>query len=101
MSVCSTSTGVTSGSYSTGLLEGVPLAVTQRLWFQHDVAPAYHEEDVRQWLDDIQEGGLDIESRLHGLFGHLICFLWGHLKEYVYVVPPKLLKISWQDFNQL
>jgi hypothetical protein len=33
-----------------GLLEDVPLAVRQRLWFQHDWAPEYYGEDVRQWL---------------------------------------------------
>jgi hypothetical protein len=33
-----------------GLLENVPLAVRQRLWFQHDGAPAHYGEDVRHWL---------------------------------------------------
>jgi hypothetical protein len=34
-----------------GLLEYEPLAVRQKLWFQHDGAPAHYGEDVRQWLD--------------------------------------------------
>jgi hypothetical protein len=29
-----------------GLLEDVPLAVRQRLWFQHDGVPAHYGEDV-------------------------------------------------------
>jgi hypothetical protein len=33
-----------------GLLDNVPLAVRQILWFQHDAAPAHYEEDVWQWL---------------------------------------------------
>jgi hypothetical protein len=34
-----------------GLLENVPLAVRQRLWFQHNRAPAHYGEDVQQWLN--------------------------------------------------
>jgi hypothetical protein len=33
-----------------GLLEDVPLAVRQRLWFRHDVAPSHYGDDVQQWL---------------------------------------------------
>jgi hypothetical protein len=39
-----------------GLLEDVPLAVTQRLWFQHDRAPVHYGEDVRQWLNATYPG---------------------------------------------
>jgi hypothetical protein len=47
-----------------GLLEDVPLAVRQSLWFQHDQAPAHYGKDVRQWLNAtypgrwIRRGGL-------------------------------------------
>jgi hypothetical protein len=33
------------------LLEAVPLAVRQKLWFQQDGAPAYRVEDVQQWFN--------------------------------------------------
>jgi hypothetical protein len=39
-----------------GLLEDVPLAVRQRLLFQHDGAPAHYGEDVRQWLNETCPG---------------------------------------------
>jgi hypothetical protein len=32
------------------LLEDVPLAVRQMLWFQHDGAQAHRGEEVQQWL---------------------------------------------------
>jgi hypothetical protein len=47
-----------------GLLEDVPLAVRQKLWFQHDAAPAHYVEDVWQWFNStcpgkwIERGGL-------------------------------------------
>jgi hypothetical protein len=33
-----------------GLLKDVPLAVRQRLWFEHNGAVAHYGEDVQQWL---------------------------------------------------
>jgi hypothetical protein len=36
------------GSVLPGLLEYVPLAMRQMLWFQHDEAPAHYGEDVRR-----------------------------------------------------
>jgi hypothetical protein len=36
-----------------GTLEIVPPAVRQRLWIQHDGAPAHYGEDFRQWLNEI------------------------------------------------
>jgi hypothetical protein len=39
-----------------GLLEDVPLAVRQKLWFQHDGTPAHFGEDVRQWLNATYPG---------------------------------------------
>jgi hypothetical protein len=38
------------------LLEDVPLAVRQRLWFQHDGDPAQYGEDFRQWLNATYPG---------------------------------------------
>jgi hypothetical protein len=39
-----------------GLLENMPLAVRQRLWFQHDWAPAHFAEHARQWLNATYSG---------------------------------------------
>jgi hypothetical protein len=39
-----------------GLLKDMPLAVRQRLWFQHDGAPAHYGEDIRQWLNATYPG---------------------------------------------
>jgi hypothetical protein len=39
-----------------GLLEDVPLAVRERLWFQHSGAPAHYGEDVQQWLNVTYSG---------------------------------------------
>jgi hypothetical protein len=39
-----------------GLLEDVPVAVRQRLLFQHDGAPAHYGEDVRKWLNATYPG---------------------------------------------
>jgi hypothetical protein len=38
------------------LLEGVSLAVRQRLWFQHDRAPGHYREDAQQWLNATHPG---------------------------------------------
>jgi hypothetical protein len=81
-----------------GLLEDVPLAVRQRLWFQHDRAPAHYGENARQWLNATYPG------RWIGLGGPIAWppqspdltpmdfFLWGHLMEQVYAVPPKIIE---------
>lgn len=39
-----------------GLLEDVPTAVRQRLWFQHDGAPTHYEVNVWQWLSATYPG---------------------------------------------
>jgi hypothetical protein len=50
------------------------------------------------WTLHIQEGALlDVEGRLHGLLGSpdltpMEVFLWGHLKEQVYAVPPRTIE---------
>jgi hypothetical protein len=39
-----------------GLLEDVPPAVRQRLWFQNDGAPAHYRKDVRHWFNATYPG---------------------------------------------
>ncbi|GFY05153.1 DUF4817 domain-containing protein [Trichonephila clavipes] len=41
----------------TEFLDDIPLAAIQRLWFQHDGAPAYFCAPVRDWLDIAYPGG--------------------------------------------
>jgi hypothetical protein len=77
-----------------GLLEEVPLSVRQGIWFQHDGAPPHCAENVRKWLD------VKYPGRWIGRGGHIASppcsrdltpfdlFLWGHLKEHGYAVPP-------------
>jgi hypothetical protein len=81
-----------------GLLENVPLAVRQRLWFQHDGAPAHYEEDVRQWLNAtfpgrwIRRGGPIAWPPRSPHLTQMDFFLWGHLKEQVYAVSPRTIE---------
>jgi hypothetical protein len=81
-----------------GLLEDVPLAVRQVLWFQHDGAPAHYGEGVQQWLNAtcpgrwIGCGGLIAWPLLLSDLTPMGFFLWGHLKEQVYAVPPRTMK---------
>ena len=35
------------------MLENVPLQVRERLWFQHDGAPAYFALDVREYMNNV------------------------------------------------
>jgi hypothetical protein len=73
-----------------GLLKVVPLAVRQSLWLQHNGAPENCREDVQQWLKMTHPGRwTDVEGLLHDLM-HF--FLWGHLKEHIYGVPPRTIK---------
>jgi hypothetical protein len=81
-----------------GMFEEMPLSVTRSSWFQHCGAPAHYAEEVRQWLHATSPG------RWTGRRGPIawpprspdltpIKFsLWGHLKEYVYVVSPMARK---------
>jgi hypothetical protein len=81
-----------------GLLEDVPLAVRQSLWFQHDGAPAHYEEDVRQWLNAtypgrwIGRGGPTAWPPRSPDITPMYFLLWGHLKEQVYAVPPMTIE---------
>jgi hypothetical protein len=81
-----------------GLLEDVPLTVRQRLWFQHDGAPAHYREDVRQCLNATYpgrwiEGAAPIAWPLWSPDPTpMDFFLWGHLKEQVYTVPSRTIE---------
>jgi hypothetical protein len=82
------------------VLEEVPLAVRQRLWFLHDGAPAHLGEDVQQWVDVIYPRrwtrhrgpnawlplSLDVTPM------DFVCVWGGHLKEDVYAVLPRTIE---------
>jgi hypothetical protein len=76
----------------------VPLAVRQRLWFQHDGVPAHYGEDVWQWLNMtypgrwIGHGGLIAWPPRSPDLTLMDYFLWEHLKEQVYTVPPRTIE---------
>lgn len=72
------------------LLEDVPIALRQRMWFQHDGAPPHFARVVRNHLDEaflnrwIGRGGpVSWPARSPDLTS-LDFFLWGHVKEIVY-----------------
>jgi hypothetical protein len=124
LTVCSTSTTVTSGhgvilvlsangrikyaskslrsswNCSTGLLENVPPTVRKRSWYQHDGALVHYVEDVRQKLNTTYPG------RWTGSGGSIArpfrsphptpTDLFSRRDTY-----PRLSKISCQDFRQL
>jgi hypothetical protein len=55
------------------LLEEVPLAVRQRLWFHHDGVPAHYGEDIQQWLNaTYPERWIGRGGQLHSLLGRRI-----------------------------
>lgn len=76
------------------LLEDVPLATRERMYFQQDGAPAHNAIIVRQRL------GVMFRDRLIGTYGDILWpprspdltpldfFLWGYLKTEVYKDPP-------------
>jgi hypothetical protein len=75
------------------LLDDVPLAVMQRIMFQHDGAPAHFSRDVRQHLDQTypdawigRGGSINWPARSPDLTP-LDYFLWGHIKSLVYETP--------------
>jgi hypothetical protein len=81
-----------------GLLQHLPPAVMQRLWFKHDGAPAHYGEDIRQCLKAthtgrwIGRGGpISWPPRLPDLTP-MDFFLWEQLKEQVHAVPPRTIK---------
>jgi hypothetical protein len=76
----------------------VPLAASQRLWFQHDGAPAHYGEDVRPWLNAtypgrwIGRGGPIAWPPRSPDLTPMDFSLWGQLEEQVYAVPPRTIE---------
>ena len=75
------------------MLESVPLQVRQRLWFQHDGAPAHFALDVKDYLNNV------FPNRWIGRVGPvqwppcspdltpMDFFIWGEMKCLVYETP--------------
>jgi hypothetical protein len=80
------------------LLQDVPLAVRQRLWFQNEGAAAYYGEDVRQLLNATYRGrwiaseGSNAGPPQSPDLTPMDFFLWGHLKEHVYALLPRTIE---------
>lgn len=75
------------------LLEDVPLAQRQRMWFMHDGAPAHTSLVVREYLNARfpnrwigQHGPVAWPPRSPDL-NPLDFYLWGHVKSVVYATP--------------
>jgi len=76
------------------MLENLPLATRQTLYFQHDGAPAHNAHIVRDHLNRVYEekwfgtyGPIEWPARSPDITP-LDFFLWGHLKTIVYADPP-------------
>lgn len=75
------------------LLHDVPIAIRNRMWFQHDGAPAHFSIDVRNYLNItfgarwIGRGGPIPWPPRSSDLSNLDYFLWGHLKHLVYETP--------------
>jgi hypothetical protein len=81
-----------------GLLEDVPLAVRQILWFQHDGAPAHYGEDISKKVDWTSRpiAWIRLSPDLT-----LMDFSVGDSCRSTFMkYLPGLSKISWQDFKQ-
>ena len=75
------------------MLENVPLQVRQRLWFQHDRAPAHFALDVREYLNNVflnrwigRSGPVQWPPRSPDLTPTDF-FIWGEMKCLVYETP--------------
>ena len=75
------------------MLENVPLQVRQRLWFQHDGAPAHFALDVREYLNNVfpnrwigRGGPVQWPPRSPDLTP-MDFFIWGEMKCLVYETP--------------
>ncbi len=70
------------------LLEEVPLMCRQRMWFQHDGAPA--PSCWNPWegvgLEAVVQSGLPARSTD---FTPLDFFMWGHMKSFIYTTPAE------------
>lgn len=75
------------------LLEDVPLAVRNEMWFMHDGAPAHFSLMARQHLDEafenrwIGRGGTQFWPARSPDLNPLDFATWGHLKSLVYQTP--------------
>lgn len=79
-------------------LEEVPLQVRQDMWYHHDGAPPHYAHHVRDYLDQTypnrwigRGGNISWPARSPDLTP---CdfFLWGYVKEQVYVIPPTTIE---------
>lgn len=84
------------------MLEDVPIAIRQRMYFMHDGAPAHFSILARNWLDANypgrwigRNGPINWPPRSPDL-NALDFFLWGHLKSLVYHTPVE----NEQDLRQ-
>jgi len=75
------------------LLEDVPLAIRNQMWYMHDGAPAHFSVMVRNYLQTVfpnrcigRGGNVQWPPRSPDL-NSLDFFLWGHLKTLVYTSP--------------
>lgn len=75
------------------LLEDIPLVIRQRMWFQHDGAPAHSSYEISHHLDTNfpdrwigRRGPVPWPPRSPDLTP-LDFFLWGHVKSIVYRTP--------------
>ena len=74
------------------MLENVPLQVRQRLWFQHDGAPAHFARDVREYHNVFHNrwigrgGSVQWPPRSTDLTP-MDLFIWGEMKCLVYETP--------------
>lgn len=78
------------------LLEEVPLAVRENMWYAHDGAPAHSTSAVRQWLNSNfperwicrgNDAPVKWPARSPDLTPPMDYFLWDHLKNIIYSNP--------------
>lgn len=74
-------------------LEDVPLIIRNRMWFQHDGAPAHNSVAVRRHLDNVfnqhwigRNGPIAWPARSPDM-SPLDFYLWGHMKSMIYETP--------------
>ena len=75
------------------MLENVELQVRQRLWFQHDRAPANFALDIREYINNVfpnrwigRGGPVQWPPRSPDLTP-MVFFIWGEMKCLVYETP--------------
>lgn len=85
-------------NYITFLLEDIPLALANRMYYQHDGAPPHIGREVIAWLNTNfngrwigRNGPIAWPPRSPDL-NPLDFFLWGHMKQLVYAEPIDTLE---------